>query len=146
MRGRSLAPWIFRGAGGWEDLGVVVDGVRLERTWDGLPVAREAPYGASVVVRREDSAYLVLHRAVNGAEYVGDWAWTPPAGSRQPGESVYAATLRELAEETGLSGYEPLPARELRLVGKGCDSDRGRGQPHMAHRSGVSNHRTRGAT
>ena len=77
-------------------------------TWDGVPVAQDEPYGAAVVVRRPAAQaggyeYLILHRAHHGPDYDGDWAWTPPSGSRQPGESVAGAALRELAEETGLT-------------------------------------------
>ena len=32
----------------------------------------------------------------------GDWAWTSPAGARQPGEAPSAAARRELLEEVGL--------------------------------------------
>ena len=77
-------------------------------TYDGLPVAAEPPHGAAVIVRRPAAAvpggceYLILHRAHHGPGYEGDWAWTPPSGSRQPGEAVLAAALRELSEETGL--------------------------------------------
>ncbi|WP_324715467.1 NUDIX domain-containing protein [Carboxydochorda subterranea] len=45
---------------------------------------------------------LLLHRAEHGAEYEGDWAWTPPAGGRLPGEAPLSCALRELIEETGL--------------------------------------------
>jgi 8-oxo-dGTP pyrophosphatase MutT (NUDIX family) len=75
-------------------------------TWDGQAVSREPPHGASVVVyRRIDNAYefLVLHRAGNGPDYEGDWAWTPPSGARYPGEPVDQCALRELREESGLS-------------------------------------------
>ncbi|HTX86055.1 MAG TPA: GNAT family N-acetyltransferase [Streptosporangiaceae bacterium] len=76
-------------------------------TWDGLPIAPEQPHGAAVMVRRPAAAdvheYLILHRAHHGREYAGDWAWTPPSGSRQPGESVLGSALRELSEESGLS-------------------------------------------
>jgi 8-oxo-dGTP pyrophosphatase MutT (NUDIX family) len=70
-------------------------------TWDGLPVAPDEPHGAAILARRSGE-YLLLHRAHRGPGYQGDWAWTPPSGSRQPGEAVLAAALRELAEETGI--------------------------------------------
>jgi len=79
----------------------------MELTWDGLPVAREPPYASCVVVWRHGSEareYLVLHRlAPGGAGFEGDWAWTPPSGARQPGETPDEAALRELREETGLA-------------------------------------------
>lgn len=81
------------------------------RTWDGLEIAVDHPTGCTVVVRRPGEAgeleYLLLHRAHQGPDYAGDWAWTPPAGCRQPGEPVYPAALRELAEETCLAGARP---------------------------------------
>ena len=74
-------------------------------TWDGLPISPEPPYGATVVVFRRAAAgleLLLLHRAHEGPEYEGDWAWTPPAGSRLPGEPIEACARREILEETGL--------------------------------------------
>ncbi len=72
-------------------------------TWDGLPVAADQPHGAAIHVRRSGTGeYLILHRAHHGPGYEGDWAWTPPSGSRLPAEPVLAAALRELAEESGL--------------------------------------------
>lgn len=74
-------------------------------TYDGQPVAADDPRGATVIVRRPGTAgweYLVLHRAHEGPEYAGDWAWTAPAGCRLPGEPVEPGALRELAEETGI--------------------------------------------
>lgn len=80
-------------------------------TWDGLPIADDSPTGSSVVVRRTTPAgereVLLLHRNAHGADFEGDWAWTSPAGCRQPGEAVYPAALRELAEEAGLVGLRP---------------------------------------
>ncbi|MGD8634020.1 MAG: NUDIX domain-containing protein [Anaerolineales bacterium] len=55
--------------------------------------------------------YLLLHRAHSGPDYAGDWAWTPPAGARQPGESILECAERELREEIGVS--LPLLATEF---------------------------------
>jgi aminoglycoside 6'-N-acetyltransferase len=81
------------------------------RTWDGLDIAADQPAGATIVVRRKGVAgqheFLLLHRNGEGPDYEGDWAWTAPAGCRQPGEAVYPAALRELAEEAGLIGPCP---------------------------------------
>ncbi len=76
-------------------------------TYDGQPIAPDDPRGATVVLRRQGSAgwdYLVLHRAHEGPTFAGDWAWTAPAGARLPGEPVETGALRELAEESGLTG------------------------------------------
>ncbi len=91
-------------------------------TWDGLPIAPEEPHGAAIVVRRPvppggEPEYLILHRAHHGPGYEGDWAWTPPSGSRQPGEPVLAAALRELAEETGIMA-DPADLRAIDLRGR----------------------------
>ncbi len=83
----------------------------LRRTWDGLEIAVDRPNGSSVVVRRPgsrgDPEVLVLHRNARGPAFEGDWAWTSPAGCRQPGEAVFPAALRELSEEAGLEGLVP---------------------------------------
>lgn len=74
-------------------------------TWDGLPVSPEPPFGASIVVYRhrgEAVEILLLHRAHNGADYEGDWAWTTPSGARLPQEPIEVCARRELCEETGL--------------------------------------------
>ncbi len=97
----------------------------MRYTYDGVPIAPDPPYGAAIIVRRPardgcgDPAveYLVLHRAHHGPGYAGDWAWTPPSGSRQPGEPVLAAALRELYEETGLTATET-DLRALDLSGR----------------------------
>src|SRR5438445_1252014 len=85
----------------------------LERTWDGLPVSREPPFGAAIVVA--DAAtrrYLLLHRARHGSDYEGDFAWASAGGARFPGEKIDACARRELEEETGLR-----PPLERLLIG-----------------------------
>jgi len=75
-------------------------------TWDGKPVSQEEPHGVTIVVYRragDHYQFLLLHRAHNGPDYEGDWAWTPPSGARLPGEPLAACAARELREETGLS-------------------------------------------
>jgi 8-oxo-dGTP pyrophosphatase MutT (NUDIX family) len=75
-------------------------------TWDGSPIAAEPPYGATVVVYRvtpEGPQFLLLHRAHHGPQFEGDWAWTPPAGARLPGEAIESCAERELLEEAGLT-------------------------------------------
>lgn len=74
-------------------------------TYDGEPIAQEPPFGATVVVWRRAGGgvqLLMLHRAHQGPDFEGDWAWTPPAGARWPGEPLETCAARELAEETGL--------------------------------------------
>lgn len=74
-------------------------------TYDGVPIAGEPPYGASIIVYRDGGGeieFLLLHRAHSGPDYEGDWAWTPPAGARQPGEGIHECARRELLEEIGL--------------------------------------------
>lgn len=83
----------------------------ITHTWDGLEVAAEPPFGCTVVVHRA-GLVLLLHRARAGPDFEGDWAWTAPAGSRQPGESIGHCAERELAEEAGLSG---LPIEDLAI-------------------------------
>lgn len=78
----------------------------MATTWDGLPVSPDPPYGCAIIVYRqaaEGLELLMLHRAHHGADYEGDWAWTPPSGSRLPGETPDNCAQRELGEEAGLS-------------------------------------------
>ncbi|HEV8634812.1 MAG TPA: NUDIX domain-containing protein [Chloroflexota bacterium] len=63
------------------------------------------PTGAIVIVYRRGGRgieYLVMHRGHAGPAYEGDWAWGPPSGAREPGETIDACARRELLEETGL--------------------------------------------
>ncbi len=74
-------------------------------SWDGEPVSREPPHGATVVVAShapDGWRYVLLHRGHQGQDREGDWAWTPPAGTRKPGEDIAACAARELQEETGV--------------------------------------------
>lgn len=74
-------------------------------TWDGKPIAASPPFGATVVVYRtaqQAPEVLLLHRAHEGPDFEGDWAWTPPSGARYPGEGILDCAERELREETGL--------------------------------------------
>jgi RimJ/RimL family protein N-acetyltransferase/8-oxo-dGTP pyrophosphatase MutT (NUDIX family) len=72
--------------------------------------AGDEPFGAMVVVYRRspELELLVLHRAAQGPDYDGDWAWTPPAGARFPAEPPPEAVRRELHEEIGV---EAIPER-----------------------------------
>ena len=92
----------------------------MDVTWDGVPVARERPYAVAIVVWRAGRGgreFLLLHRlAPGGPDYEGDWAWTPPAGARQPGEGPDVAAAREMEEETVL-GLPLTPIQEASASG-----------------------------
>lgn len=80
---------------------VVPAGDRADR----LFVAHDPPHVAAVVVWRRSRSgrdeFLLLHR--RGAPEAGDWAWTPPAGTRITGETADGCARRELLEETGIT-------------------------------------------
>jgi 8-oxo-dGTP pyrophosphatase MutT (NUDIX family) len=53
----------------------------------------------------------MLHRVHHGGPgREGDWAWTPPTGSRKPGEDLSSCVARELLEEVGWEDACPRPA------------------------------------
>ncbi|HEY3549647.1 MAG TPA: NUDIX domain-containing protein [Gaiellaceae bacterium] len=113
----------------------------MEKTWDGLPVAPERPFASCVVVWRggREREFLVLHRAHFGPDFAGDWAWTPPSGARQPGESPDEAAARELREETGLELPlrridSPNPDLALYVAEAPCDAEVVLDAEHDAHR------------
>lgn len=80
--------------------------------------AGEVSYGATVVVYRRapEVEVLVLHRSAGGAAFEGDWAWTPPAGTRFPAEPIDHCAARELHEKLGLD-LQPQPVEKANEAG-----------------------------
>jgi 8-oxo-dGTP pyrophosphatase MutT (NUDIX family) len=74
-----------------------------------------------VLVYRQapDLEILVLHRAAEGPDFEGDWAWTAPARARFPAEPPGECAARELHEEAGIDGVP------VRMEGVGSQGSAG---------------------
>ena len=59
------------------------------------PQANSLVVAVTVIVRAEDGAILLIQRSDNGL-------WAAPGGAQELGETVTAAAIREVREETGL--------------------------------------------
>lgn len=65
------------------------------------PGLRAASVAVCVLIKDDEPCLLITRRAEGLRNHAGQWAL--PGGSRDPGESVGEAALRELREETGVA-------------------------------------------
>jgi 8-oxo-dGTP pyrophosphatase MutT (NUDIX family) len=65
------------------------------------PGLRAASVAVCVLIQDDVPCLLITRRAADLRNHAGQWAL--PGGSRDPGESVEEAALRELREETGVA-------------------------------------------
>src|SRR6202050_3253107 len=65
------------------------------------PGLRAASVAVCVLIKDDEPCLLITRRAEGLRNHAGQWAL--PGASRDPGESVEEAALRELREETGVA-------------------------------------------